>query len=118
MAEIGGMKNRPQPAPPRRRRGAARGTREAPAATAAAEASGLVGQSDGWYWVAPDGQQAFGPFASRSEAHADRDRYSEQAPVEGEPLREAVREIGSADWVDAETGEATEGQSPPYLEEP
>ena len=51
-------------------------------------------------------------------ALADRDRYSEEAPSEGETVQEAEREIGIGDWIDAETGEPAEGQSPPHLEEP
>jgi hypothetical protein len=73
---------------------------------------------NGWYWAAPDGHQEFGPFDSRGTARADRDRFDEQAPAEGETLREAEQEIGIADWIDAETGEPAEGQSPPHLEEP
>jgi hypothetical protein len=73
---------------------------------------------NGWYWAAPDGHQEFGPFDSRGTARADRDRFDEQAPAEGETLREAEQEIGIADWIDAETGEPAEGQSPPHFEEP
>ena len=33
-----------------------------------------------------------------------------------ETLQEAENEIGIADWIDPETGEPAEGQSPPKLE--
>jgi hypothetical protein len=104
---------------PLRRRGAARVIDEAPrgAASLADDEATFVEHPDGWYWVAPAGHQEFGPFASRSDARADRDRYNEEAPVEGETVQEAEREIGIADWIDAETGAPAEGQSPPHLEE-
>lgn len=104
---------------PLRRRGAARVIHEAPAgADADADDAGLVERPDGWYWIAPDGHQQFGPFASRLDARADRDRGSEEAPSEGETVQEAGREIGIGEWIDAETGAPAEGQSPPHLDEP
>lgn len=104
---------------PLRRLGAARVIDEAPrgAASLAEDEATFVERPDGWYWTAPDGHQQFGPFANRSEARADRDRYSEEAPAEGETVQEAEREIGISDWIDAETGSPAEGQSPPHLEE-
>jgi len=103
---------------PLRRRGAARVIDEAPAvADSAADNMSIVERPDGWYWAAPDGHQEFGPFDCRVSARADRDRYSEEAPSEGETVQEAEREIGIADWIDAETGAPAEGQSPPHLEE-
>jgi hypothetical protein len=103
---------------PRRRRGAARVITETAGAEAAESAdSSFVQHPDGWYWIAPDGKQQFGPFESCSLARADRDRYNEEAPAEGETLREAESEIGIADWIDAETGEPAEGLSPPHLDE-
>jgi hypothetical protein len=99
---------------PLRRRGAARVIAEAPPAE---ETQNLVERPDGWYWVAPDGHQEFGPFETPRLAHADRDRYSEEAPSEGETVQEAEREIGIGAWIDAETGAPAEGQSPPFLEE-
>jgi hypothetical protein len=105
---------RPKPLP---RRGAARVIEEAVGADSVANDPGVVERPDGWYWAAPDGQQEFGPFDDRTSARADRDRYSEEAISEGETVQEAEREIGIADWIDAETGEPAEGQSPPHLEE-
>ena len=98
---------------PLRRRGAAKVITESPPADEAA----LVERPDGWYWTAPDGHQDFGPFATRSQARGDRDRYNEEAPSEGESVEEAEREIGIGDWIDAETGAPAEGQSPPHLQE-
>ncbi|MBI5717241.1 MAG: hypothetical protein HZC37_06090 [Burkholderiales bacterium] len=94
---------------------------ESPVADPAADESSLVEHPDGWYWVAVDGTQQFGPFESRALAGADRDRYvgndSIEAVSEAETLRESEQAIGVAEWIDAETGEPAEGQSPPHLEE-
>jgi hypothetical protein len=107
-------------APPRRpaplrRRGAAKVIAESPPAT---DQDAVVEHPDGYYWLGPDGDAEFGPFESREAALGDRDRYSEEAPGEGPTTQEAEREIGVNDWIDAETGEPAEGQSPPHLEEP
>lgn len=102
---------------PLRRLGAARVIDEIPGRVTMNEAGDFDRRPDGWYWLAPDSLQAFGPFDSRLEARADRDRWNEEAPAEGETLREAEAEIGIADWIDAETGVPAEGLSRPHLEE-
>lgn len=79
---------------------------------------GVYEHPDGWYWAAPDGRQEFGPFESRELARTDRDRFDEQGLEADETVQEAEQEIGIADWIDAETGEPAEGQSPPHFEEP
>ena len=38
-------------------------------------------------------------------------------PSPAETLEEAESELGINDWIDPETGELAEGQSPPHLEE-
>jgi hypothetical protein len=78
---------------------------------------GIVSRPDGYYWESPDGLQQFGPFGNRLEALADRDRFSEESPAEGETVQEAEQEIGIADWIDAETGEPAEGLSRPHIED-
>lgn len=100
---------------PLRPRGAARVIAEAPGASMADERAALIERPDGWYWIAADGHQQFGPFATRALALRDRDRDNDEAPSEGETVQEAEREIGIADWIDAETGAPAEGQSPPHL---
>lgn len=77
----------------------------------------IVDRPDGYYWQAPDGRQAFGPFETYESARAERDRYDEERPTPGETLQQAESEAGIADWIDAETGEPAEGQSPPHLRE-
>jgi hypothetical protein len=103
---------------PLRRVGAARVIAEAPRPAPLDDGAGITAHPDGYYWLGPDGDAEFGPFESREAARADRDRFSEEAPSEGETVQEAEREIGVNDWIDAETGAPAEGQSPPHLEEP
>jgi hypothetical protein len=111
------MTTKPRRPAPLRRKGAAKVIPEAPASSTA-DADAIVERPDGYYWLGPDADAEFGPFESREAALGDRDRYSEEAPDEGETVQEAEREIGISDWIDAETGEPAEGQSPPHLEEP
>jgi hypothetical protein len=103
----------PKAPKPLRRRGAAKVIAE----STPLDEGTFVERPDGWYWTAPDGHQEFGPFATRSQARSDRDRYNEDAPSEGESVQEAEHEIGIGDWIDAETGAPAEGQSPPHLQE-
>lgn len=77
----------------------------------------IMARPDGYYWVAPDSRQEFGPFASFEDAMADMQSADEEAPAPGESLREAESELGVADWIDPETGEPPEGLSPPHLDE-
>lgn len=84
---------------------------------ATADSERIVERPDGFYWQAPDGRAEFGPFATLQEAQAGRDSTGDESPEGGEALRQAEREIGMNEWLDAETGEPAEGQSPPHLEE-
>lgn len=99
------MHHRPKP---RRRVGAAAVIEERPAST---PGDGLVERPDGWYWVAPDGRQQFGPFDSAEAARANRD-----APEPASDLAEAEEEIGIHSWIDPATGEPAEGPAPPHLD--
>lgn len=64
----------------------------------------IVSHPDGFYWVAADGRQEFGPFTTIEEARADMTRSGDSAWEPGESLREAEEELGISDWVDPETG--------------
>jgi len=81
------------------------------------DAGRIVARPDGYHWIALDGKQEFGPFETLELAQADMDAADERESVPGETLQEAEQEIGIADWIDPETGEPAEGQSPPHLEE-
>lgn len=76
---------------PLRRRGAARVIAESPPEPAAD--AGLIEHPDGWYWVAPDGRQQFGPFDNASLARADRDRASDESVDAAETEREAEQDL-------------------------
>ena len=79
-------------------------------------AAPIVQHPDGWYWMAPDGHQQFGPFETYELGRADRDGWDEEALHPAETLQEAQDEIGIASWIDPETGEPAEGPSPPHLD--
>jgi hypothetical protein len=68
----------------------------------------IVRHPDGYYWIAPDGHQEIGPFASVEEALADMNAGFDESPEPGETLQEAEQELGLADWIDADTGELAE----------
>jgi hypothetical protein len=78
----------------------------------------IVARPDGYHWLARDGVQEFGPFETLEEARAAMQAASVDSEHEpAETLQEAELEIGIADWIDPETGEPAEGQSPPHLED-
>jgi hypothetical protein len=99
------MSTAPHRPRPLRRRGAARVIPESIPATAADEEA-LVEHPDGWYWIAPDGRQQFGPFASCSLARADRESSSIESVDEGQTLHELQRESGIDEHMDPERGYA------------
>ncbi|MFT3954196.1 MAG: hypothetical protein QM722_07310 [Piscinibacter sp.] len=68
----------------------------------------VVRHPDGYYWLAADGHQQFGPFATLQEALEDMNAAGEDGIEPGETLQEAEMELGLADWVDADTGELAE----------
>ena len=75
----------------------------------------VIERSDGYDWQARDGHQGGGPFESYELAQSGRDAVGDEALAPGETLREAVHEIGTEEWIDAETGGPAEGESPPHL---
>lgn len=77
----------------------------------------IVERPDGYYWQAPGSQAEVGPFGRYELAVANRDAVGDEMLDGSEVLQEAERNIGINDWIDAETGEPAEGQSPPHLEE-
>ena len=74
-----------------------------------------IERPDGDDWQAPDSHPGGGPFESYELAQADRDAVGDEALAPGETLQEAVHEIGTEEWIDAETGGPAEGESPPHL---
>ena len=78
----------------------------------------LLQRPDGVYWQAAEGEEAFGPFETYELARADFLRGDEERPAPGEGVDEAESELGLNTWVDEETGQVAEGQSPPHLQRP
>ena len=87
----------------------------APQATDRADTTGLdedssrvVARPDGYYWIADDGRQEFGPFVTAAQAVAALREGIETTSEPGETVAEAEAEIGIAEWVDPDTGEPAE----------
>lgn len=72
---------------------------------AAGRDTSVVVHPDGWYWIAPDGVQQFGPFETAALARNDRDRLSVEGVNPQETEREAECSLGVADAVDEERGD-------------
>lgn len=72
------------------------------------ESSRVMARPDGYYWIADDGRQEFGPFVTAVQALAALREGIETTSEPGETVAEAVAEIGVADWVDPDTGEPAE----------
>lgn len=70
----------------------------------------IIERPDGIYWRDAEGIE-FGPFASLTEAMADRESAmaADAEELEG---AEADGEFDIADWVDPDTGELAEGAVP------
>jgi hypothetical protein len=79
------------------------------------EMGDVIHRPDGYYWVAVNGKQEFGPFKTLELALADMQSASEEAAEPGETLQEAEDELGVSDWIDPDTGELAEGLSTPRL---
>lgn len=80
------------------------------------EPGAILERPEGYYWKSSDGTEEYGPFDSLEAAVADRDALGDEALDGLEALHEVERDIGINDWIDSETGEPAEGQSPPHLE--
>jgi hypothetical protein len=75
----------------------------------------VVEHPDGWYWLAPDGHQQFGPFESMEAVLADMD-IADAGPDAGQTLAETERVMGLSDWIDPDTGTLAE-DTPVRLED-
>ncbi len=63
-----------------------------------------------------DSRPPAGLFGATELAINDIEMETERLADSEETLPELEREIGIADWIDPQTGEPAEGQSPPHLE--
>lgn len=112
------MKHKPRTIATKQERPAATADMAPQAAPQAVEddAGRIVVRPDGYHWIALDDHQEFGPFETLEQARADMNAADERMPEPAETLQEAEQDIGIAGWIDPETGEPAEGQSPPHLE--
>lgn len=67
--------------------------------------------------LADDSKPPAGLFGATELAINDIEMETERLADSEETLPELEREIGIADWIDPQTGEPAEGQSPPHLED-
>jgi hypothetical protein len=68
----------------------------------------IVQRPDGFHWIAPDGHQEFGPFATLDDALADMQSPTDDGVEPDETLAEAEQELGLAEWLDPDTGALAE----------
>ncbi|MBI5439442.1 MAG: hypothetical protein HY936_10965 [Nitrosomonadales bacterium] len=68
----------------------------------------VIERADGFYWQDKVTDELCGPFPTLIEAMQDMQDQSDTDYGEGESLAEAETDIGISNWVDPETGEASE----------
>ena len=68
----------------------------------------VVDHPDGFYWIALDGHQQFGPFESVEEALADMEVEENDFDAAPPSLEEVEDALGISTWIDPDTGEPTE----------
>jgi hypothetical protein len=68
----------------------------------------VVARPDGYYWVADDGEQEFGPYATAAAAMLAHAESIEGAVEEARALEEAEAELGVAERQDRDLIEAEE----------
>ena len=68
----------------------------------------IIERPDGFFWRDEENGEEFGPFGTLLEAVQDMEYNAESGNEPGETVEEAERELGLAEWVDAETGELAE----------
>jgi len=81
----------------------------------AAATDRVVARPDGYYWLADDGEQEFGPYPTAAQALAAASEAIENTVEEERALLDAEVEIGVAERQDHDIVEVDE-QSPPAAE--
>jgi len=71
----------------------------------------VIERPDGFYWLAVDSGEEYGPFTTLAEAEADMLAGGDTG-LEPTDLQEAESEIGVAEWIDPETGGPAEDSVP------
>ena len=77
----------------------------------------VIERPDGYYWNDSLTEKEYGPFPTLAEAVRDMQGQGDSDFEEGESLEDAEDEIGISNWIDPETGEPAEGQSPHLRDE-
>jgi len=97
----------------RKHHAARRAGARAGADRSAAETSSdrVVARPDGYYWVADDGQQEFGPYPTAAQALAAASEAADTATEEEEALQQAEADIGVAERLDRDIVEVDERTS-------
>jgi hypothetical protein len=72
----------------------------------------VVARPDGFYWVADDGQQEFGPYPTAAQALAAANEAIEAAVEEEQALLDAEAEIGVAERQDRDVVEIDDKAAP------
>ncbi len=68
----------------------------------------VVARPDGYYWVADDGQQEFGPYPTAAQALAAASEAADTAIEEEEALQQAEADIGVDERLDRDIVEVDE----------
>ena len=68
----------------------------------------VLERPDGFYWQDKLTDELCGPFPTLLETMQNMQDQNDTGYQESETLKEAESEIGIADWIDPETGEAAE----------
>ncbi len=76
------------------------------------ERARVVERPDGFYWQSRDSGKESGPFVTLLDAVEDMQYNADSDYEPGESVEQAEAEIGIAEWVDPETGEMAEEQTP------
>jgi hypothetical protein len=78
------------------------------AATGGAAADRVVARPDGYYWVADDGEQEFGPYPTAAQALEAANEAIDSRLEEEQALLDAEAEIGVAERQDRDIVEVDE----------
>jgi hypothetical protein len=68
----------------------------------------VVARPEGYYWVADDGRQEFGPYPTAAQALAAASEAADTAADEEEALQQAEADIGVAERLDHDIVEVDE----------
>jgi hypothetical protein len=85
-----------------------------PETSAESDRTQVIERPDGFYWQTRDGGKEAGPFVTLLEAVEDMQYNADSDFEPGESIEQAESEIGISEWVDPDTGELAEEQTPRF----